>query len=77
MGRGIARIRWRSKPKKLPSPEYEPIKAWVTVVGELVPKEVVNEIDLTMQQARKLGFSETLLGAIQQAHLRISVMPKL
>ena len=35
MVRGIARIRWRSKPKKLPSPEYESL----------------NEIDLTMHRS--------------------------
>jgi len=34
------------------------------------------EIDLTMEQARKLGFDETILSAIEQAHRQIETNPK-
>lgn len=34
------------------------------------------EIDLTMEQARKLGFDESLLGAIEKAHSQIAATPK-
>ena len=48
---------------ELPPSEYEPIKAWVTVVGVLVPKEVANEIDLTMQHAQ--NYFDCLSSAIE------------
>jgi hypothetical protein len=38
-----------------------------------VVQACANEIQLTMDQARKLGFDEVLLSAIQQAHRRTSV----
>jgi hypothetical protein len=34
------------------------------------------ETDLTMAQVRKLGFSENLIGAIQQAHRKFAVSKK-
>jgi hypothetical protein len=40
-----------------------------------VVQACANEIDLTMDQARKLGFDEALLSAIQQAHRRTVVKP--
>lgn len=41
-----------------------------------VVQACANEINLTMDQARKLGFDESLLTAIEQAHRQTSVAPK-
>jgi hypothetical protein len=41
-----------------------------------VVQACANEIDLTMDQARKMGFDETLLNAIHQAHNQIPATPK-
>lgn len=41
-----------------------------------VVQACANKIDLTMDQARKLGFDESLLTAIGQAHRQTSVTPK-
>ena len=41
-----------------------------------VVQACANEINLTMDQARKLGFDESLLTAIEHAHRQTSVAPK-
>jgi Deacetylase PdaC len=41
-----------------------------------VVQACANEISLTMDQARKLGFDKNLLTAIEQAHRQTSVTPK-
>ncbi len=41
-----------------------------------VVQACANEIDLTLEQARKLGFDESLLTAIKQAHGQIAATPK-
>ena len=41
-----------------------------------VVQACANEINLTMDQARRLGFDESLLTAIEKAHRQTSVMPK-
>ena len=41
-----------------------------------VVQACANEVDLTVDLARKMGFSESLLGAIIQAHRPFAVKPK-
>jgi hypothetical protein len=41
-----------------------------------VVQACANEINLTLDQARKLGFDESLLTAIQEAHSRVSAASK-
>jgi len=41
-----------------------------------VVQACAEEIPLTMEQARKLGFDESLVSAIEQAHARAVAAPK-